>query len=202
MKKQYTEKEISVFSGVMALSKEGKKIYNITVQDIAKAANMGKGTLYEYFSSKEEIIINALMYFLSLENQKAEKIAFSSAGFKEKIYALYNLLFKSFEDGFAAVSQFATSDEMLNIPKIIHDQKEYIEEVMTLRNELVMTILKQGVEEGLIRLDFDPDYIRMAIMANLSCLNTCIHLPAAAADICQIEQKKDHAYTILLKTLN
>ena len=92
MKKQYTEKEISVFGGVMALSKEGKKIYNITVQDIAKAANVGKGTLYEYFSSKEEIIMNALMYFLGLENQKAERIAFSSVSFKEKIYALYDLL--------------------------------------------------------------------------------------------------------------
>ncbi|MBQ9845557.1 MAG: TetR/AcrR family transcriptional regulator [Oscillospiraceae bacterium] len=202
MKKQYTEKEICVFGGVMALSKDGKKIYNITVQDIAKASNMGKGTLYEYFSSKEEIIINALMYFLGLENQKAEKIAFSKMSFKEKIYALYDLLLKSFEDGFAAVSQFVTSDEMLNIPKIIHDQQEYIEEVMTLRNELVMTILQQGVEEGVISLDFDADYIRMAIMANLSCLNTCIHLPAVGLNVCQIEQKKDHAYTILLKTLN
>ena len=28
MKKNYTEKEICVFNGVMALSKEGKKIYN------------------------------------------------------------------------------------------------------------------------------------------------------------------------------
>ena len=202
MKKQYTEKEISVFGGVMALSKEGKKIYNITVQDIARAANMGKGTLYEYFSSKEEIIINALMYFLSLENEKAEKIAFSNMTFREKIYALYDLLLKSFEDGFAAVSQFVTSDEMLNIPKIIQDQQQYIEQVMTLRNQLVMSILKSGVDEGVIRLDFDADYIRMAIMANLSCLNTCIHLPLTSPDVCQIEQKKDHAYTILLKTLN
>ena len=202
MKKQYTEKEISVFGGVMALSKEGKKIYNITVQDIARAANMGKGTLYEYFSSKEEIIINALMYFLGLENQKAEKIAFSDMTFREKIYALYDLLLKSFEDGFAAVSQFVTSDEMLNIPKIIQDQQQYIEQVMTLRNQLVMSILKSGVDEGVIRLDFDADYIRMAIMANLSCLNTCIHLPLTSPDVCQIEQKKDHAYTILLKTLN
>ena len=202
MKKQYTEKEISVFGGVMALSKEGKKIYNITVQDIARAANVGKGTLYEYFSSKEEIIINALMYFLGLENEKAEKIAFSDMTFREKIYALYDLLLRSFEDGFAAVSQFVTSDEMLNIPKIIQDQQQYIEQVMTLRNQLVMSILKSGVEEGVIRLDFDADYIRMAIMANLSCLNTCIHLPLTSSDVCQIEQKKDHAYTILLKTLN
>jgi len=200
--KNYTEKEICVFNGVMALSKEGKKIYNITVQDIAKAANVGKGTLYEYFSSKEEILLNTLVYFLGLENQKAQKIAQQDISFKDKVYKLYDLILKSFEDGFAAVSQFSSSDEMLDIPKLINDSKEYIEQVMTTRNQLIMDILQSGVDEGVISMDFDRDYITMVIMANLSCLNYCLHLPAGVSDICQIEQKKDYAYTILLKSLN
>lgn len=200
--KNYTEKEICVFNGVMAISKAGKKIYNITVQDIAKAANMGKGTLYEYFSSKEEILLNTLVYFLGLENQKAQKIAQENISFKDKVYKLYDLILKSFDDGFAAVSQFSSSDEMLDIPKLINDSKEYIEQVMTTRNQLIMDILQSGVKEGVISLDFDRDYITMAIMANLSCLNYCLHLPAGVSDICQIEQKKDYAYTLLLKSLS
>ncbi|MBE6894286.1 MAG: TetR/AcrR family transcriptional regulator [Ruminococcaceae bacterium] len=200
--KNYTEKEICVFNGVMALSKAGKKIYNITVQDIAKAANVGKGTLYEYFPSKEEILLNTLVYFLGLENQKAQKIAQENISFKDKVYKLYDLILKSFEDGFAAVSQFSSSDEMLDIPKLINDSKEYIEQVMTTRNQLIMDILQSGVDEGVISLEFDADYITMAIMANLSCLNYCLHLPTGVSNVCQIEQKKDYAYTILLKSLN
>ena len=202
MKKQYTEKEISVFKGVMALSKEGKKIYNITVQDIAKAANMGKGTLYEYFPSKEDIIINTLVYFLGLENKKAEEIADKGMSFRNTVYSLYDLILQSFDDGFAAVSQFASGEDMLDIPKLIEENKEYIEQVMTSRNQLILRMLKIGENEGVIRLDFGQEYILMAIIANLSCLNHCLHLPKSAEYIRQIEQKKEIAYTLLLKSLN
>jgi len=65
-----------------------------------------------------------------------------------------------------------------------------------------MDILQSGVDEGVISLEFDADYITMAIMANLSCLNYCLHLPTGVSNVCQIEQKKDYAYTILLKSLN
>lgn len=198
----YTEKEINIFNGVKALSKSGKKIYNITVQEIAKAAGVGKGTLYEYFSSKEDIIINALMYFLACENLKAEEIAAADICFKDKIYSLYDLIIKSFADGFAMVSQLAASDEMLDIPKLISEQREYIEKVMEHRNDIIVKILSDGVKEGAISLDFDREYIEMAILANLSCINQCICTPQNGHDVCQIEQKKDTAYTLLLKSLN
>ena len=88
MAQNYTEKEICVFNGIMALCKEDKKIYNVTVQDIANAAGVGKGTLYEYFSSKEDIIIRAMMFFLDRENTKAQQIADSGMDFKGKVYGL------------------------------------------------------------------------------------------------------------------
>lgn len=200
--KIWSEKEILVFDGIMTLSKEGKKIYNITVQDIANAAGVGKGTLYEYFPSKEDILVNALVYFLSLENHKVGQIAASSVSFKEKVQALYDLIITSFSDGFAAVSRFATGDGMPDIPKLINDNREYIEKVMTHRSQLIVSILQSGVQEGVISLGFSKEYIEMAIMANLSCLNSCLHLPNTTAQLCQIEQKKEIAYTLLLKTLN
>ena len=202
MKKQYTEKEISVFKGVMALSKEGKKIYNVTVQDIAKAANVGKGTLYEYFTSKEEILLNTIVYYLSLENAKAQQIADSGSSFRDMIYKLYDLILDSFEDGFAVVSQIASGESILDIPRLISENKEYLDYAMSRRDKLVLQILRHGAEEGTIRMDFSQEYIVMAIMANLSCLNSCLHLPKAAEYIRQIEQKKDIAYTLLLKSLN
>ena len=80
--------------------------------------------------------------------------------------------------------------------------KEYLDYAMSRRDKLVLQILRHGAEEGTIRMDFSQEYIVMAIMANLSCLNSCLHLPKAAEYIRQIEQKKDIAYTLLLKSLN
>ncbi|MBQ7816348.1 MAG: TetR/AcrR family transcriptional regulator [Oscillospiraceae bacterium] len=153
MKKTYSEKEICVFNGVLSLCKEGKKIYNITVQEIAKAADMGKGTLYEYFSSKEDIILNALLYFLWQDNLKSEEIAQSGVCFKQKVYGLYDLVAASFENGFALLSQFAVSEEILNFPKLISSHSEYVTELVDFRKDVIVRILKSGVAEGVISLD-------------------------------------------------
>ena len=51
-----------MFEAVSELIRQQRDISTIKVQDITAEAGIGKGTAYEYFSSKEEIIANALMY--------------------------------------------------------------------------------------------------------------------------------------------
>ena len=48
--KTYSPKEIAAFRGLLQLAAGGNCFSNIKVQDIATAAGIGKGTLYEYFS--------------------------------------------------------------------------------------------------------------------------------------------------------
>ena len=61
---RYSPKEVAAFDGLFRLAATGKQFSNIKVQDIATAAGIGKGTLYEYFSSKEEILARAILYAL------------------------------------------------------------------------------------------------------------------------------------------
>jgi len=56
MKPEYTPKEIAVFEAVMRLAGRGADLAAVKVQQIADEAGMGKGTLYEYFTSKDEIL--------------------------------------------------------------------------------------------------------------------------------------------------
>lgn len=51
--KTYSPKEIAAFRGLLQLAAGGNCFSNIKVQDIATAAGIGKGTLYEYFSRKK-----------------------------------------------------------------------------------------------------------------------------------------------------
>ncbi len=62
MSKEYLPKEKAVYQAVLALFEEGADISNLTVAEITKKAGIGKGTAYEYFSGKEEMIARAFFY--------------------------------------------------------------------------------------------------------------------------------------------
>lgn len=60
--KELSPKVISLYEAIMALFWEGADMSSITVAEIATRAGIGKGTVYEYFSNKEEMIAGALYY--------------------------------------------------------------------------------------------------------------------------------------------
>ena len=62
MEKKLCEKERLMFQAVIELIEEGMDIYSMKVSDITSRAGVGKGTAYEYFSSKEELIAKALFW--------------------------------------------------------------------------------------------------------------------------------------------
>lgn len=64
---QLPKKVAAICHSVITLYNEGQNFHKMTISDIAKKANIGKGTVYEYFSNKEEIIITAML--LELKNQ-------------------------------------------------------------------------------------------------------------------------------------
>lgn len=80
------EKMRLMFEAVSEFVREQRDISKITVKDITEKAGIGKGTAYEYFSSKEEIIANALMYEYSQKMQMLAASAFEPADFKSRCY--------------------------------------------------------------------------------------------------------------------
>jgi len=67
--KQQKKKDIALGAKVLILQ-EG--IHNITISQIARAANIGKGTVYEYFKNKDEIVFE-LIEILMLDHNLAKE---------------------------------------------------------------------------------------------------------------------------------
>lgn len=86
--RKYTEKEIAIFNGLIDLIKNGYNPYTIKVSDIAKSADVGKGTIYDYFDSKEEAISKAILYYMEKEVQASYLRIVSKKTFKDKYYEL------------------------------------------------------------------------------------------------------------------
>ena len=88
------EKEMLMYKAVIEMVQENYDINSIKVSDITSRAGIGKGTAYEYFGSKEEIIVKALFYDTYVHILNVEKLMKSDKKFKEKYYLLMDLAFK------------------------------------------------------------------------------------------------------------
>ncbi len=65
MNRECSPKEQAIYDAVFALFWEGTDLNELTVAEITRKAGIGKGTAYEYFSDKEEMIAKALFYHTS-----------------------------------------------------------------------------------------------------------------------------------------
>jgi AcrR family transcriptional regulator len=90
------EKKRQIINSAMSVfAKNG--LYNSKMVDIAEAAGIGKGTIYEYFKSKEDIFLEAFEYFMKdMETELAKKL-FRITDPAEKIVAIIEVFFGTFE---------------------------------------------------------------------------------------------------------
>ena len=66
----HTQRKAKVYEAALALTSQGVSPAAMTIQQLADAAGIGKGTVYEYFSSKEEILQGVARYCFAQENER------------------------------------------------------------------------------------------------------------------------------------
>lgn len=88
-------KVIALYGAVGALLEEGADASQLKVADIAARAGIGKGTTYDYFNSREELIVKAMLYQIA-ENLRAvwEKVD-AEENFRNKVYTFLDQIFNS-----------------------------------------------------------------------------------------------------------
>lgn len=72
-KKERTEKEIAIILAASEVFSE-KGFYQTTVEEVAKKAGIGKGTIYLYFKDKEDLFSEMLSYHFCELSQEMERI--------------------------------------------------------------------------------------------------------------------------------
>ena len=79
----------ALYDAVLELLNENADVNTLTVSDITKRAGIGKGTAYDYFSCKEEIIAGAIIYDAQTQGVESWKRLENIPGFEEKIHYCY-----------------------------------------------------------------------------------------------------------------
>lgn len=76
MKQETNDKILAMYQAVSELMEEGQDVHKLKVSDITSRAGIGKGTAYEYFRTKEELVAKAMQYGCQSQYESlAEKIS-------------------------------------------------------------------------------------------------------------------------------
>ncbi|WP_415406426.1 TetR/AcrR family transcriptional regulator [Sulfurovum sp. CS9] len=67
-------------------------IKNLTISQIAKTAGVGKGTIYEYFKNKEDIVFEIITMFISEHEKKLFEITDQNISTKDKLFHFFYMI--------------------------------------------------------------------------------------------------------------
>lgn len=155
---------------VIEYIKQGIDVNQISLAEIAKKANIGKSTVYEYFENKNTLICDTYMYLLNYYQEQILKPLTKKTykkAFKEQVKRLLDAMkdakhlmerIMSQQNGVSVLDNQSIDEKIIFISKLLEDR--FIE------------ILKIGVIENVISSDLKEDtsrgYVIQAIITGLS----------------------------------
>jgi len=119
-------------------------IDDLTISQIAQTAGVGKGTIYEYFDNKEDIVFEIITTFIDEHKKRLVEISQSEMSVRDKLFHFLSLLFENetarkhliIYKEFLAISLMHETKEMLTF------SEESKEQFIVILND----ILKSGEE--------------------------------------------------------
>ena len=179
---------------------------SLTVQDITARAGVGKGTAYEYFSSKEELIALALFFDYGLRILELQELLEQKKNFEEKMLGLLDWLHdnKSYHMTFVKMIQISAGDEgvcqmlQTRIPQDVFDgMHSYLMEEGD-------ALMEEGYEQGYFA-ETDKVKRRLALAGMVVNLVLTLHgdeKKESSFFIMDYKDMRQYAYTTLIKTLS
>jgi TetR/AcrR family fatty acid metabolism transcriptional regulator len=143
-----------------------KGIYNFKMIDIAEAAGIGKGTIYEYFPSKEKLIIGCFDQFFSdydaILSEKVSEVSNPVEIIKLIIYASFDF-FKKYEVNADVLFHFwAACLSFKDGLPLMSGAMEKFESYIV----LVESVIQNGIETGTFK-DVNVRYTSSMLMGML-----------------------------------
>ena len=138
--------------------KEDIDISQVSLSEIAKKAEIGKSTVYEYFSNKDELVFDTYMfmfnYYENLLTQPLKSVHFKAA-FIEQV----KMILDAMKDAKNIIETIMNKHHQINYPnQASFDRK--LDVIKSKMEERFLSIFKMGVEQEIIRPPFKQDKTR------------------------------------------
>ena len=127
---------------------------NTSLDDIAKEANVGPGTLYRHFPTREELL-------QAVYRSEVEKVAAAEQKFAQTVSPIEALRawLLLFVDAIAAKQLIAPA-----LNSLVGDHKKMFEASYAQMHEAIRSLVKRAIKSGDIRKDLEPMDLRRALV--------------------------------------
>ncbi len=162
------EKRVNILiSALKVFTKKG--ISSATISDIAEEANIGKGTVYEYFKSKDEIVLSALTLFLDDSRFSINKLKKINGSPEEKLRNTIQLFIDIIKQESIQTFELIFDFWLIGIKekKYKSDFYLYLKDFYSLYRGIFSDIVKEGQEKGMFNERYSPYYIGSMIIGML-----------------------------------
>ncbi len=161
-------KVVKMFDAVIEMLSENVDINNMKVADITNRAGIGKGTAYEYFSTKEELITKALIYDTQKQFFHVSEVIRKSPTFKQKVMAGLDWIAENFMDCKTFTQLARIGFGTFDVSKTLKDEFIRIRSCddCVLALAVVDEIMECGIKEGVIQRR-DKNLMRMALSSQV-----------------------------------
>lgn len=168
MAQEMNEKILAMYRAVWELTREGQNVYNMKVVDITNRAGIGKGTAYEYFRSKEELVAKALRYGSYLEYERLFAKLKEQNNLKDAMDVCFHWLEED-QERMSCLLQFLKNSEkqdefIRNGMKCMHENMRKDAEKI---NQLLLYMVELGKREGSIRQDVPDTMASLQILSQM-----------------------------------
>lgn len=197
--KQYPPKVIAMNEAVISLLAEGRDLNTLRVSEITARAGIGKGTAYEYFSSKAEIIATALEYDLAKQVACLAEIEQQAKGFREMLEKLMDWVTESFEKQSVFTMTFRPNAGVKELSKELESDRCIFEMTKGVIHKMIEQALVLGEREGVIK-EMDHYFGFVAIISQVMSFSLYLGNPQSAN--VSLEEAKVFAVDSIIKMLN
>ena len=196
-----SDKVVKMYDAVIRLLEEGMDINSIKVSDITGKAGIGKGTAYEYFESKEQIIANALEYDMQKQMKETAAKILKAETFRDKLYVGFSWIEESLTSRSTGIQFMKLSGKSQEIcgnirrefARAVNEKEEFACVLEPLR--------KAAVAQGMWPEDVPEAFVKMTLISGyIEFFLYLIHLSGDTT--VSADEVKEFIYRGILKKLN
>ncbi|MFV0342975.1 MAG: TetR/AcrR family transcriptional regulator [Anaerocolumna sp.] len=160
--KRTQEKKIQVLEAAFHIMNTDTEIENITMEEIAKTAKVGKTSIFKYFGSKENLVQAVFIYYLDKIGDSTREILAENRPFEETLIAIsqckINLLKTVNKKFYLNLMNYLTitGDDGLTMMMQQYTKESY---------GMMLDLFHRGRKEGKVDLKYSDEFLLLYFQA-------------------------------------